>query len=534
MRFVLALMCLLSLSLPLRAQEEGGDSEPSERPGSDSPEAVTRARAREGFGARRRAQAFLIPLDEKARMPTSRVALAIERALSGARQYDVVDLAKALAADAQPDQVAKAQQGRQKEAEGHEAFGARKFPEAALRYKEAINFFARGLADSDAREQAELWLRQGCAQMLAGDSKSAKDAFMQAALLDPLNKVSPRSIDPVAEGPMLGARADLEAAGTGTLEVDPRPAGAKVIVDGQFKGTTPAKLELPIGRHLVRIERTGFFPQAELVEVRGGRESEFSITLQATPGAATLNQTIAGAVEEASRGTTGPMTSKLAEKFSLDRVLIGSVTSHGMKVAIMLALADPKQVKVLGKTDLLLVADGTDADQVEADTQTSARKLFALDNDDSDVRARPAPSAPQETSRVAMPREQPQQRQPESQQAQPTSQAPAGYSGMMDSGGRKPIMPGAAQPAPDPTASTNTDDPGLVQGKERKAVAVPMDEKPASPAQDRPAAAADKPASAQAEDAPPPERPAGTERKDDKKKAKGIKGKSGTEKWGDD
>ena len=60
------LLCLLLLALPAWAQEEHGSDEPAEsmRPGSDSPEAVLPRRYE---GPRRRAQAFLIPMDEGAR-----------------------------------------------------------------------------------------------------------------------------------------------------------------------------------------------------------------------------------------------------------------------------------------------------------------------------------------------------------------------------------------------------------------------------------------------------------------------------------
>ena len=107
----LAALCVVSsvalLALPLRAQEEGDPLPESEHPGTDSPESVNSAAVRSAAG-RKRAQAFLIPLDEKSRIPTGRVAQALERALSGARQYEVVDLAKALASDAEPAEEKKA------------------------------------------------------------------------------------------------------------------------------------------------------------------------------------------------------------------------------------------------------------------------------------------------------------------------------------------------------------------------------------------------------------------------------------------
>ena len=44
---------------------------------------------------------------------------------------------------------------------------------------------------------------------------------------------------------------------------------------------------------------------------------------------------------------------------------------------MLLALADPASGQLLGRQELLLTADGTDADQLEFEAQEAARKLFA-------------------------------------------------------------------------------------------------------------------------------------------------------------
>src|SRR5258708_13525710 len=89
------LLCLLLLcSVPAFAQEEPMDDEPSGddalsmmRPGPDSPESQ---HARKYDGPRHRAQAFLIPMDEGARTPTTRVATAVETVLLRTPIYQVV------------------------------------------------------------------------------------------------------------------------------------------------------------------------------------------------------------------------------------------------------------------------------------------------------------------------------------------------------------------------------------------------------------------------------------------------------------
>jgi hypothetical protein len=126
--------------------------------------------------------------------------------------------------------------------------------------------------------------------------------------------------------------------------------------------------------------------------------------------------------------------SELAEKFSLARVLIGSVRSQEeAKISVTLTLVDAPGHRVIGSKSLLLTVDGTDADQVEADVTNAANKLLSQDA---------APAAPAAEA------------------------------------SRKPVMPGAVP---------NADDPGLVS-RERK-VAVPATTKEAAAAKEKESAA---------------------------------------------
>jgi len=516
------------------AQDDSDPVPESEHPGTDSPESVSSA-ARNTAG-RKRAQAFLIPLDEKARSATARVAQALERALAAARQYEVVDLAKALASDAEPAQEQKASEGRKLIAEGNQAFAARAYPDAVVKYKAAIKGLSSGLAALEPHEMADAFLRLAAAQQLSGDPKevkAARDAYVTVALLDPQGKVLAASVDPVAEQPLLIARNDIEQIPIGKLELETRPVGARVIIDGQAQGATPTVVELTGGKHMLRLERTGFYPTSELIDVASRRDTRYSVTLSATPGASTLNQLIAGAADEASRGHPGEKTLALANRFHLDRALIGSVSSHGIKVSLLLALADPYSGQLLGREELLLVADGTDSDQLEFDTQEAARKLFALDDGSHPAAPLPASPAPAYSSTAAS------QSYPPPEPA-PIEPAPAPAPAASSDGSRHMVMPGAATPAPPPPppeAAPTADDPGLV-GKDRRPVA-PVSQAPApTPIDEAPAPvspAANASASNQAADAPAPESPAGQPKPDPKKKKKDkqkdLHNKSGTEGW---
>ena len=49
-----------------------------------------------------------------------------------------------------------------------------------------------------------------------------------------------------------------DAVETGLLEVESRPPGARVLLDGGLVGNTPMRIDVPIGRHQIRIEVDGY------------------------------------------------------------------------------------------------------------------------------------------------------------------------------------------------------------------------------------------------------------------------------------
>ena len=467
------LLCLLLLSsLPAFAQEEpsgddsGSDDAPAmPRPGSDSPEAVHRPKYE---GPRHRAQAFLIPMDEGARTPTARVATALESVLQHTPMYEVVNLGRALSVESTAEEAQHADLGRNLLKEANDAAATKGWPEAEGKYQKAVQEFDKGLPAVGPREYAEAVLRLATATYMGGDDKAARELFALAVRLDPQQRL----VSDEAVGPQLQqARAELSGTKHTSLDIDVRPAGARVFVDGQLRGQ---HVEVPAGKHLLKVERAGFYPYAEVIELQPRKPAKASITLAATPTASSLNQIIAGASDEVNHGNAGKNLAQLAQKFSLERVLIGSVRSQEeTKASIVLALVDAAKHRIIASKTLLLTADGTDADQIEADTSAAARKLIAADDAEGPAAQPVADAAP------AKPADSP----------------------------RRAVMPAAATP----------DDPGLV-AKERK-VAVPASSSPAASAD--PVAPASKEAVKKKEAS-------------EKKKPKTIQGKTGTEDWGDD
>jgi len=77
------------------------------------------------------------------------------------------------------------------------------------------------------------------------------------------------------------AGAKSESVFTGTLSVDSRPRGARVLLNGRFIGTTPLVLSgVRAGSHTVRLERDGFTRWASTVRVVSGQRARVAASLE--------------------------------------------------------------------------------------------------------------------------------------------------------------------------------------------------------------------------------------------------------------
>ncbi|MEK6607710.1 MAG: AgmX/PglI C-terminal domain-containing protein [Myxococcota bacterium] len=116
------------------------------------------------------------------------------------------------------------------------------------------------------------------ARVLLRDGQAAASAQVEAMAGAPLDVHLARA---------LGGAAPLAGDGAfGSLLSVPRPAGATVLVDGVAFGLSPLALRLPPGPHLLRVERRGFDPFEETIEL-GPRASEIAVSLVSRSSAPT-------------------------------------------------------------------------------------------------------------------------------------------------------------------------------------------------------------------------------------------------------
>jgi hypothetical protein len=76
------------------------------------------------------------------------------------------------------------------------------------------------------------------------------------------------------------AAAPVAASTPGSLTVDSRPAGARVLVDGRETGRTPLTVpSLPPGDYAVRIDLDGYQPITTTTRVEPGARARVAVSL---------------------------------------------------------------------------------------------------------------------------------------------------------------------------------------------------------------------------------------------------------------
>jgi hypothetical protein len=99
----------------------------------------------------------------------------------------------------------------------------------------------------------------------------------------------PPSVPPAPIPPPQGegqAGAPTSSSGTGTLSIDLQPSDADVLIDGQpvaSSGQGPLVMDLPAGRHVVQVRKSGFVGYLTEVQIRAGATSTLTINLRPQP-----------------------------------------------------------------------------------------------------------------------------------------------------------------------------------------------------------------------------------------------------------
>ncbi|HUW86035.1 MAG TPA: PEGA domain-containing protein [Methanoregula sp.] len=119
--------------------------------------------------------------------------------------------------------------------------------------------------------------------LVNGNSPSV---FVTLALLPTLTPTVTSTVTPTGSGTIEPTTAPVEE--SGSLSVTTSPPGARVYVDGELKGVTPATIPgLSAGKHTVLLSLAGYLDLNTTITINAGKTSEYSTALTEpakTPG----------------------------------------------------------------------------------------------------------------------------------------------------------------------------------------------------------------------------------------------------------
>ncbi len=194
-----------------------------------------------------------------------------------------------------------------------------------------------------------------------GDVEEAKLALLDLMALNPTFELDPkrytRELIALRVQVATGVSAALRAGAT----VKSRPAGARVFIDNEFRGYTPVTVStLPVGKHLLRLERPGFKVVGQMLEVSTD-DVEASLTLNPTDDYKAFDarlDAVASEVMRAEKGSSKAVAS-LAKALNLERAMVGTLRDlpDNGTAELVIGLYETGSGKRLGAKRVILQGD---------------------------------------------------------------------------------------------------------------------------------------------------------------------------------
>lgn len=238
-----------------------------------------------GGTAVRTTTVLLVPSGDAAE--SSEAERVLRRRITEREDLELTSLARlaSLAADAErEDTDAVEMEAQHRMAEADEAFSNFDYAGATTQLAEALDLLRPLAARATGRQRlAALHLQLANVLQVHGERDAAIEELRTCHHIDPACHPDPARHPP--ELIALFAEATESVSEDASLHVITDPPGARVSVDGCEPRLSPARFgSISPGRHYITIERDGFRPEAQLVNVAAGEPTERSVAL--TAGAA--------------------------------------------------------------------------------------------------------------------------------------------------------------------------------------------------------------------------------------------------------
>jgi len=271
----------------------------------------------------RRIAVLLVPMDKGAEAWSTKVEAYMNEALkeySGLSIKTSDDLFGVPPDDEAESSLKRAETGFN---ESKAAFEKREYEDAERKLRATIKEFGKAAAAMKAcAHLCDAVAMYAAVLQARGDTEEAKIATLDLVSLNPTYEIDRKKFPPDYIALRASVATSRNAQLRGNILVKTRPAGARVYLDGEQHGFTPVKLDtLPIGKHLLRIERPGFKKYGTVVEVTP-EDTEIATDLTPTPGYKAYDGLMDKLAGEARADKGGSTMASIAKTLDLDRGVV--------------------------------------------------------------------------------------------------------------------------------------------------------------------------------------------------------------------
>ncbi len=194
---------------------------------------------------------------------------------------------------------------------------------------------------------------------LKGEERATREAIKDVLAMDSSFKFDGTAFDKSFMNIYREMKMQLEINGRiGMLSVETTPPGSRVFVDGIDRGFSPVTLDnLLVGRHFVRVERTGYMTYGAMVDVSETGSSTLRPRLQPTEEFSEIADNVDALARDIDRKRGSRALSRVGAKLKVDRALLGTIRSEGGRIRLNLILADFTEQAILSSASRTFQAD---------------------------------------------------------------------------------------------------------------------------------------------------------------------------------
>ncbi len=296
-----------------------------------------------------------VPKDSGAARAAVLSAPALRDAFAGDTRFTLSELESLLDQTGAPPAEARLAEAQRLKSKADLALSIVDLPVAADAYASALVAFEQGAAAvTDVTDIVDCFDKQAITFALQGDRDAATSAWKRAIALDPGFRVSADAA-PRVQKIFEGVLKEYKDPPQGQLTVYSTTGAAEVWIDGVPRGASPITVDIPAGRHLVRVYREGFRAWGGAVEVKKAQEATAQAALKPTKGYAKLDELL---TRFARNPDADDNVADIARFLKVDRVLLAVVEAEGTIATIRGAAVDAVAGRVLGRAEKSVPVDG--------------------------------------------------------------------------------------------------------------------------------------------------------------------------------